>query len=114
MISEEQVQEQFDALRETIEPAARARAYRLFIEKNVDRLQALAEKEILETGASFDLAANALKREALARPEHFAMLKGLREAVYQDELMRNKRDTAKALIEAWRTQQATDRVSVKI
>lgn len=107
MISDAQVEAAFDTLQATIETAAKARAERLWIEKFLDHKIALLMKE----HDVFDLAVNAQEREAKADPEYALLLEGFKAAVFFDERERNTRDTAKSLIDAWRTQSATDRAA---
>ncbi|NBU25111.1 MAG: hypothetical protein EBS39_05755 [Gammaproteobacteria bacterium] len=58
-------------------------------------------------------AANAQEREALADPEYVALLKGLREAVQQEETLKWELEAARLDIEIWRTRQATERMVIR-
>jgi len=110
MITDEQVEEAFETLRASAKSAATARANRLWIEKFLDVKLALLEKDFEDS--EFDkIAANKLTREALAHPEYRELLDGWRDAVFLDEFERNQRNTAASLIDAWRTQSATERAT---
>ena len=45
-------------------------------------------------------------RRARAHPEYVALLKGLHEAVYRDEMHRHKTASARLTLDVWRTSQA--------
>jgi hypothetical protein len=108
-ITDDMVQAAFDRLRDSAGPAAKAKAERLYIEAFIPAKKNLLMKEIDET--VFGMTVAAQERDAMAHPDYIEQLGALRIAVYNDELLRNQRDNDKALIEAWRTQEATMRAA---
>ena len=107
MISESDVERAVEFLRESAEKAAMARANRIYLESwvKVVLAQQMAEWTDESLGAQ--------ERIARCSQEYQDALKGLREAVREDEYHRFKRDAAAALIEAWRTLQANARAEGK-
>lgn len=101
------MQESIDYLFETAFKSAKARADRAVLEQGLKRVKAL---EMRDSNAK---TIGERETAAYASDAYNAALKGLREAIQQDEGYRALRDAHAARIEAWRTQQATMR-SVKL
>lgn len=103
MITEGQIEKALDWLRDNAEPAAQARAERVYMEAWVKTVLAQCQKK------HADLAVNAQEREARIDPEYIKSLDALREAVANDERFRFLVSTAHAKIEAWRSMESTRR-----
>lgn len=103
MITEEDVEIAVAYLRTSAEPAARARAERVYIEEARKSVLASIMKKYA------DMPVNAQEREAMADPDYKTHLEAIREAVYADETYRLKRSAAEARIEAWRSLNANYR-----
>ena len=97
-----------DYLRDNSEAGAKARAERIYLEEYRKSLKAILMKKFT------DLPVSAQEREAYAHPEYQNILKGLKQAVYNDEYHRYMRQSAVAKIDAWRTKEATNRSLDKI
>jgi hypothetical protein len=108
MMTDRDMERAIEVLRETDECCAKARAERLYLGEFLKSKKALLMKVHAES--VFAMPISTQEREALADPEYLAVLDGYRVAIFEDERQRNKRDTAKAEIDAWRTQSATTRV----
>ena len=102
MIDESQIQAAFDRLSQTSE-AAIARAERVYLDEYGAHLIGLIMKEL------DDVPATTRKEVARADPRYAEHVKRLRQAVYEDEWWRNERAVAIALIDGWRTEQASSR-----
>lgn len=102
-ITEAEIENSVTFLQATAEQAARARANRVVLEHGLKRIKALG----MMAHKGMPLAAQ--EREAYASPEYETALDGLRQAVFEDERNRALRDAHAAKIDAWRTQQATQR-----
>ena len=102
MIDESRVQAAFDRLSQTAE-AAKARATRVYLEEYGGHLIGLIMKEL------DDVPATTRKETARADPRYVEHLKRLYKAVHEDEWWRNERALAIALIDAWRTAEASSR-----
>ena len=107
MITEKQIDKALDFLRESASSAAEARGKRLVREQWIKVV--LAE----EMKAHPDLPVSAQEREARCSPRYADALEAFRASVVLDEEMRFKREAAAALIEAWRTYEATRRYEGK-
>ena len=103
MVTDEQVQQALDYLRDSAPLAAGARADRIYAEEYRKSLKALLMKEHIGDPVS------AQEREAYADERYQRHLKDLRTAVFEDEKQRAMRVAAEMKIEAWRTQQANYR-----
>lgn len=102
MISESRLQKALTYLAETDEGAASAKASMIGIEHQ--------EKTVL--GVRFlDEVGTVAEREAKARtsPEYQEWQESYKSAVYDYEILRNKRVTETLVIEVWRTIQANQR-----
>jgi hypothetical protein len=82
---------------------AQAKATRMYLEEFRKSLKAKLMKD------AGDMAIGAQEREAYAHPDYATHLEGMRVAVEQEELYRWKLETAKAAIEVWRSQEASNR-----
>ena len=102
LVTEKMVQDAFDYLTENAQKAAFCRAMR---SKAEHRLKQTKSRLVLETQGSLGL------REAQAEihEDYEEALNRLAKAIEQDEYHRNQKDTALAIIEAWRTEQANHR-----
>lgn len=107
MISEADIERAIDYLRDTAEPAAQARANRIYMESWVKVV--LAQQMVRYADASL----GAQERNARVSVEYGAALDALKVAVHEDEKHRFMRDAAEAKIEAWRSQEATRRAEAK-
>lgn len=107
MVTDEQVEQALDWLRDNADTAAKARADRIYIEEYRKSLKAQLMKEHPE------LATNAQEREAYSEGRYLKHLLALRDAVYEDERQRFLREAAAAKISAWQTLGANAR-SMKI
>jgi len=107
LVTDKMVQNAFDYLTEAASKAAVARAMRIKAEY---RLKQTKAKLMMEMQGAIAL------REAQAEihPDYSKALGVLIEAVEQDELHRHRKDTAIAIIEAWRTEQANHRNSARV
>ncbi len=103
MITEEEVEKALDYLRDGALKAAKARAERIYAEEftRVVKAQIMGEHN--------SLAVNAQERYAYADPRYIHHLEALKQAVFEDEKHRFLLAAADAKIQAWRTQQATER-----
>ena len=86
---------------------AKAKAERNYLEEYRKSLKAMLMKQCLET------AIGAQEREAYAHEEYQQHLMAIREAVQKEEFLRWKMVAAEAMIEVWRSQEATKRMDYK-
>ncbi len=84
-----------------------AKAHRIYMEEFRKTLKAQLMKK------SGENAVNAQEREAYAHPEYVEHLKAIRESVTKEEYLRWKIVAAEAMIEVWRSQEATKRMEYK-
>ncbi len=103
MISEKEVEQAVDYLRDTAEQAAKCKAERIYLEEFRKSLKAIIMKE------SVDATVSAQEREAYADPRYIAHLETMRMAISADEKIRFMRVAAEAKIEAWRSMNANYR-----
>ena len=103
MISDDDVERAVEWLTRNAEPAAKARAERLYLEAWVKVVLAQQMREHSE------LPVAAQDREARVSAPYLAALDALRTAVEVDEKARWLREAADAKIEAWRTMESTRR-----
>ncbi len=110
MIDDAKLEAALDWLRDNAPKAARARAERVYLEEWLPSLRAQLAAKFIEAGDS----AAAADLKAKADTKYQTALKGLREAVEADELMRWHRTRADAVIEVWRSDQANQRAMGKV
>ncbi len=103
MISEESIERAVDWLRDTAESAAQATANRQHLEKFTNSIKALIMSEHLAEPV------NAQERYAYADIRYKNHLEGLKQAIFEDEKMKNLRDAAEIRVEAWRSMNANIR-----
>jgi hypothetical protein len=108
VIEDRDIEKVLDWLVHEGKDAAQARADRIYCEEFRKSLKAQLMKE------SGQETVSAQEREAYASPAYITHLKGLREAVFNDERYRWLMTTAEAKIEAWRTMQANQRIQSKV
>lgn len=103
MIDQQRAEKALDYLAHTDEVCARARSYMLGLEKN--------EKTVLAVEILNSQGSSVQEREAKARNSeaYREWSKKYEEAVYDFEILRNRRSTAELLIESWRSINANRR-----
>jgi hypothetical protein len=103
MIAESDVEKAVDFLRNSAQDAAEARASMKYLAEFLKSKR--AQLKVAQTGVS-----NAAAEDiALADPAYLELLKGYQVAVEHDAFHSFKREAATALIDAWRSQNATNR-----
>ena len=107
MIPEEKVEQALVFLRKSAEPAAQARAEHLYLAEWLKTVR--AQVKLKQTGMSNAAAEDV----ALASQEFHDALVAYKQAVETDSGYRFKREAAQAVIEAWRTEQASLRAEGK-
>lgn len=107
MIPEEKVEQALVYLRKSAEPAAQARAEHLYLAEFLKTVR--AQVKVKQAGIS-NAAADDV---ALCSDEYLETLQAFRQAVEADAGYRFKREAAQAVIEAWRTEQASLRAEGK-
>ena len=108
MITERDIEHSFDWLNKNAEPAAKARADRLYLEEFRKTLKA----EIMAEHANLKIGEQ--EREAYADSRYKAHLLGYQEAVKRDEWFRWWKGAHEAKIEAWRTMESSRRGMGKV
>jgi hypothetical protein len=108
MIPESDIQKALDWLLKEAVPAANARADRLDLEEFTKVIKAEEMKK--SSGSS----AAAREMDALASEAYKVHLRGLKEAVAEDERYRRLAEVAQARIEVWRTLCSNARIQAKI
>lgn len=120
MITDTQVEQALDWLRDTAETGAKWSARRTYLEKRLTfimdaKLRAIKARVMKEKAKEFP-AVNAQEREAYASEEYQdavseleLITQELEEAVREQEYHRAMRAAAEAKIEAWRTMAANNR-----
>ena len=103
MIKDDDVEKALDYLTRNAQIAAQARADRVYMEQYTKVVKARIMSE------SNSLAINAQERNALVDSRFLEQLEAERTAVFEDERHRFLREAAKAKLEAWRTEKATER-----
>lgn len=103
MIDDSKAERAVAYLRDSAEEAAQARANVLYIESWLKVVKAQQMK------LSPTLPVAVQEREALVSDAYSVALEGYKAAVEADSAFRFKRESAVALLEAWRTQQANIR-----
>ena len=109
-ISDEQVQKALDWMREGAAEAAKARAHRVYLDEYLGAMRAKIAAECMEAGDS----ASAADIKAKASPAYHDLLTTYKDAVELDELYRWRRSSADAVLSAWQTLRATERVMGKL
>lgn len=107
MIPEEKVEAALSYLRSSAEPAAQARAEHLYLAEWLKTVR--AQVKVKQAGMS-NAAADDV---ALCSEDYLEALKAYRQAAEADSTFRFKREAAAAVIEAWRTEQASLRAEGK-
>jgi hypothetical protein len=108
MISDDEIEKALDYLRDNALSAAKARAERLYMEEYRKTVKAeLMSQSNLE-------AIGAQERFAYAHDEYKGHLDAMRTAIELDERHRFLLRAAEAKIEAWRSEQANQRVMGRI
>jgi hypothetical protein len=97
-----------DFIRDNGKHYAKAKADRVYMEEYRKSLKAILMKRSTET------AVNAQEREAYSHPEYIELLNGLKEAVEQEERLRWEMVAAQARVEVWRSQEASNRMEVRV
>jgi hypothetical protein len=115
VVTDEDVEKALDFLRNNAFKAAKARAERIYLEEFRKSKKAILMKQAMvgHNGPS-DLPVSAQEREAYASEEYQTLLIGLKHAVEADEQARFGMLSAQAIIDAWRSQQANQRVMGKV
>lgn len=103
MITDEKLQKALSYLAETDEPCAKAKSYLAGTEKQEKTIIAIAFSDCLLRSVE------ERKQAAYRCDAYLAWQKKYQEAVYDFEIMRNKRQTAELIVEVWRTLQANQR-----
>ena len=103
MISEERLQKALTYLANTDEPYAKARAY-------LDAMK-VREKTVLATSYLNISGGTVAEKDHKARESkaYEEWQKNYEDAVYDHEIMRNKRSTEALIVEVWRTESANQR-----
>ena len=108
MITDDQVEQALDYLRNSAKEAAVARAQA----KTLDKYLGVVEAQQKALGGSMS---NAAKQDmARASPEYKAALEGWNEAVRRDCEFTMLREAASSRIEAWRTMSSNERAGMKV
>ena len=102
-INENEIDLALAYLRDNAGAAAQARANRAYLEEYRKVLKAQIMQE------SPEMPVNAQERNAYADARYTTHLEALKIAIYEDEKHRFLLTAAEAKIDAWRTQQATER-----
>lgn len=108
MIDDEDIQKALDWLMNNAEPAAKARAERIYLEEFRKTIKAtlMAEKPGEPLGAQ--------ERYAYAHIQYKTHLQAMKDAIQRDEMMRWYLAAAEAKLEAWRTMNANARAQGKL
>ena len=103
MITDEMIEAAVDYLRDSADSCAKKRAERLYLDEYTRALKSLIMSEHLAE------TLGAQERHAYSDIRYRNHLKGLKQAIFEDEKARFLRDAASAKIEAWRSQCANER-----
>lgn len=107
MITENEIERALDFLRDNAEPAAKARAERLYLEQWQKTVKA---QEMAKHG---DISSAKAEMLALTSKPYIDALIAYKAAIYEDERIRFLVSAAEAKIEAWRSLEATRRAEGK-
>ena len=112
MISQEEIEKAINWLVEHADKASQARADRLQLEEYTKHIKADLMNECVALSAmdKKEASLGAQERFALASDRYVTHLKGLQEAIKQDEKYRWLKDVAMVKIDVYRTQESTKRV----
>ena len=99
-----------DFIRDHAASYAKAKAERIYLEEYRKTKKALCMRAAEADGFN---AVNAQEREAYADPEYQEIIRGLRDAVQEEERLRWLIISAQAKIEVWRTIEANKRAEAK-
>lgn len=105
MITNKMVEDALTTI-ENPEEAAAARADRLKLEHMLKHTKAMI------MAGHKNLPVSAQEREAYNDKRYIEAIEELRQAIYADELQKGYREAATTTIDAWRTQQASLRVTI--
>ena len=108
MVTEDDIERALDRLRFKAGDAAKAKADRIYMEEFRKTIKANVMQKHLDKPVS------AQEREAYSSPEYAKHLMVMRDAIEKDEMMRWQMIASQAVIEAWRTQSANQRIEVKL
>lgn len=108
IVSDEDVEKALNRLRFHAGNAAIAKAERIYFEEFRKSIKANIMQKHL------DLPVSAQEREAYASEEYKQHLIVMRDAIEKDELCRWQMISAQAVIEAWRTYSANQRIESKL
>ena len=108
MITDAEIEKSVDYLRDNARKAAQAKAERIYLEEYRKVVKALLMREV----ASESLGGQ--EARAYADKRYTTHLEALQGAIERDEYHRWMMVAAQAKIEAWRTQQSTQRVLGKL
>lgn len=86
---------------------AKAKSQRVHLEEFRKSKKALLMKRAMLKGME---AVNAQEREAYADPEYQELIKGLAEAIEQEEMLKWKLEAARMRVDIWRSEEATNRM----
>lgn len=89
---------------------AKAKSQRVHLEEFRKSKKALLMKRAMLQGVQI---VSAQEREAYADPEYQELVKGLAEAIEQEETLKWQLEAARMRIDIWRTQEATERMAMK-
>ena len=109
-VTERSVEISLDWLKGNADAAAKARAQRLYLEEFLPALKAKLAAAYMEGGDS----ATAADLKAKAHKDYQEALISYRVAVEDDERARWKRTMAEAVLEVWRSLEATRRAQEKV
>ena len=108
IVKDEDVEKALDRLRFQAGQAAKAKAERIYCEEFRKVIKANVMQQHLDKPVS------AQEREAYSSQEYIKHLSVMRDAIEKDELARWQMTAAQAVIEAWRTCSANQRIEAKI
>ena len=100
-----------DFILENAPKYAKAKAERIYLEEFRKTKKALLMKVAMEAGYE---SAAAQEREAYAHPDYQVLLKGLAEAIEEEETLKWKLTAATIKGEIWRTESANERNGIKV
>ena len=106
MITEKEIQAAVDYIRDNSGRLAQAKAHRVLLEEHRKITKARLMKKAETEGVT---SAAAQEREAYASEEYETHIKGLSEAVRQETEIQTLMAAATVKIDAWRTQEASNR-----
>ena len=89
---------------------AKAKSQRVHLEEFRKSKKALLMKRAMLQGVQI---VSAQEREAYADPEYQELVKGLAEAIEQEEMLKWQLEAARMRVDIWRTQEATERMAMK-